>query len=82
MTLVDVKTVTITEKGQIAIPKEMRKFSGFSTGKKITLLAFKDHIELRTMKDFNKRMKTALASEKVLAKEWNDPKEDKAWKNL
>jgi AbrB family looped-hinge helix DNA binding protein len=82
MSLVDIRTVTITEKGQIAIPKELRKISGFKTGNKITILAFKDHIELRTMKEFNKRMETALASEQSLAKDWDTPAEDEAWKDL
>ena len=29
MTLLEMKTVTITDKGQIAIPKDIRKIEGF-----------------------------------------------------
>ena len=67
----------LTEKGQIAIPKEIRSKT-FKKGSKIAILAYNDHIELRPMK----QMETALASEKVLAKDWNTKEENKAWKNL
>lgn len=72
----------ITEKGQIAIPKDIREVRGFNTGTKIVILAFEDHIELRTMKQINERMTSAIASEKVLAKDWNSKEDDEAWKNL
>lgn len=80
--LMEVRSATITSKGQIAIPKELRKKSGFKEGNKITILAFKDHIELRPMEQFQKKMATAYASEKALAKEWLSKDEDKAWKDL
>ncbi len=76
------KSITITEKGQIAIPKQIREVNGFAEGSKIIILAFRDHIELRPLKQFNDSMFTAIASEKTLAKQWNLPEEDKAWKNL
>ncbi len=80
------KTVTITEKGQIAIPEEIRSQSGFKKGEKMVMLSFEDHIELRPLSQINKVIKkipfTALMSERSLAKVWNTPKEDKAWKNL
>jgi len=82
MTLIDVKSVTITDKGQIVLPKDIRKISGFKTGNKIMVIAFKDRIELRTMADFKKRMETAIASEKSLGKDWNSKKDDAAWKDL
>ncbi|MEA3430094.1 MAG: AbrB/MazE/SpoVT family DNA-binding domain-containing protein [Nanoarchaeota archaeon] len=82
MPIVEMKTATITEKGQIAIPKDIREAEGFKTGTKVAILAFEDHIELRTMKQINERMATAIASEKVLAKDWNSKEDDEAWKNL
>jgi AbrB family looped-hinge helix DNA binding protein len=82
MALVGIKTVTITEKGQIAIPKDMRELGGFSIGSKIALLTFNDRIELRPMKQISKKMFSALASEKSLAKDWLSKEDDKAWKNL
>ncbi|MEK6886727.1 MAG: AbrB/MazE/SpoVT family DNA-binding domain-containing protein [Nanoarchaeota archaeon] len=88
MTLIEVKTAKITGKGQIAIPKDIRELEGFNEGDKIAVLAYEDHVELRPLKqlrklDFSKEsMQTALASEKVLAKDWDSKEEDKAWSNL
>lgn len=76
------RTATITEKGQIAIPKEIRKTKGFKKGEKIAVLAFENKIELRPLKEINEKLFPALASEKALAKEWNTKEEDKAWKHL
>lgn len=80
--LIDVKSVTITEKGQIAIPRDVRIRKGFEKGSKVAVLAYDDRIELRPLGDVGNKMDTAFASEKVLAKDWNSKKEDKAWKNL
>ncbi len=80
--LVQVKSATITRKGQIAIPRDIRKIEGFEEGKKIAILAFSNHIELRPLKQFNKKLATAFASEKSLAKDWLSKEDEKAWKNL
>jgi len=82
MPLVEIRSATITEKGQIAIPKEIRKIEGFSEGTKIAILAYEDHVELRPMKQVNEKMFTAYASEKSLAKDWDNKEDEKAWKNL
>jgi len=82
MTLIEVKTAKITEKGQIAIPKDIRGIKGFKEGSKIAILAFDDRIELRPMNQINENMFPALASEKSLAKDWNSKEDDEAWKNL
>jgi len=82
MSLVEIKSATITEKGQIAIPKDIRKIEGFKTGTKIAILAFDDHVELRPMKQMSESMSTAVASEKVLAKDWNSKEDEEAWKSL
>ena len=82
MPLIEVKTAKITEKGQIAIPKDIRDIEGFKKGSKVAILAFEDRIELRPMKQMHEKMFTALASEKSLAKLWNTKEEDEAWKNL
>ena len=81
MSLVEIKTATITEKGQIAIPKNIRK-KGFQTGSKIVILSFKDHIELRPIQKISEKMFTAIASEKSLAKDWSSKEDEEAWKNL
>ena len=83
MCLVDVRSVTVTENGQIAIPKEIiDEIEGFEEGSKIVILTFEDKVELRPMKHLNEKMFTVLASEKVLAKDWNSKEDEEAWKNL
>ena len=82
MPLVEIKSATITEKGQIVIPRHIRNIEGFKAGSKVVVLAFEDCIELRPMKQISKKIQTAIATEKVLAKDWNTKEEDKAWKNL
>ena len=79
--LLEMRTATITKKGQISIPIDIRK-GNFGNGSKIAILAFKDRIELRPMKQISKSMQTAFASEKSLAKDWNTKGEDRAWKDL
>ncbi len=83
------KTATITEKGQIAIPKDIRRIKGFKTGERIAIMAFDDHIELRPLEQVKEKLEfarekimTALLSEKSLAKDWMSKEDEKAWKNL
>lgn len=80
--LVEMKTATITEKGQIAIPKDIRKIKGFKVGSRVAVLAFEDHVELRPMKQISEKFATMIASEKSLAKDWLTKEEDERWKNL
>ena len=80
--LEEIRTITITDKGQITIPIEMRKREGFEVGSKVAILAFEDHVELRPIKQISEKMATAIASEKVLAKDWNSKDDEKIWKNL
>ena len=82
MALLEIKSAKITEKGQIAIPKDIRKKEGFKIGSKIAILAFDDRVELRPMKKMNEKLFPALATEEVLAKSWNTKEEDEAWKDL
>lgn len=82
MGLIEVKTAKITEKGQIAIPKDIRKLEGFEKGAKIAVLAFDDRIELRPLKSIKSGRIAALISEKALSKSWNTKEEDDAWKDL
>jgi len=76
------RSATITSKGQIVIPKEIREIEGFKEGEKIVILAFEDHVELRSMKRINEEMFPALASEAVLAKDWLSKEDEEAWKDL
>ena len=78
----EIKTIKITEKGQIVIPKIMRMLEGFKEGSRINMIAYEDKIELRPIDRINESLLTMLASEKVLARDWNTKEEDEAWKNL
>ena len=82
MVLLDIKSATITDKGQISISKKLRESKGFTKGSKIAMLEFDDHIELRKMDEIEERFGTAFASEKSLGKLWNLKEEDKRWKDL
>ncbi len=76
----EIRSIKITDKGQISIPKEVRKKIGFKKGNKIILTAYKDKIELRPLSYLEEKLGTAIASEKSLAEEWD--KEDEEWKDL
>lgn len=76
------KTATITDKGQISIPREIREQENFTTGSKVAIITFKDHVEIRPLKKFTEKLFPAFASEKVLAKNWLSKEEDEAWKDL
>ncbi len=80
--LLEMKTVTLTEKGQISIPKDVQKSAGLKPGCKVAILCYRDRVELRPMKRISDAMYASLMSEKVLAREWLTPEEDEAWKHL
>jgi len=82
MEIKEIRTVTITEKGQIVIPKIIRMLEGFKEGSKISIIVYQDKIELKPMKKMIEEMFPALISEEVLAETWNTLEEDEAWKNL
>jgi AbrB family looped-hinge helix DNA binding protein len=82
MVILEIRSATITEKGQIAIPKESRNIKGFKVGARVAIISFKDHIELRPLKQVSDSMLGALASERSLAKDWNSKEDDEAWKRL
>jgi len=77
----EIKTATITDKGQICIPNVAR-LNGFKEGSKISIIVYNDRVELRPMKQLSDAMFSMLASEEVLAEAWNTPEEDEAWKDL
>jgi len=82
MEIKEIKTVTITEKGQIAIPKIIRMLEGFKEGSKISLIVFEDKVELRPIKYITESLSRALLSESAFAKDWLSEEEDEAWKDL
>ena len=78
----EIKTATITSKGQICIPHLARTMKGFKEGSKVSILVYTDHVELRPMEQLSEKLFPALVSEEVLAKDWNTKEEDEAWKDL
>jgi len=80
----DIRTATITGKGQICIPSSARNLAGFKEGTKISVVVYNDRVELRPLKKekMSDIMLAMLASEEVLAEVWNTPEEDEAWKDL
>ena len=80
----EIRTVKITRKGQISIPSEVRARAGFEEGAKVNVISYDDRIELRPMKKekLSDAMMCAIMSEEALAKNWDTPEEDEAWKDL
>lgn len=80
MPLLDIKTGTITEKGQIVIPKSLR--DKFPSGEKVAIISYEDRIEVRPLSSVNEALSCAYSAEKTLKKDWDSKEEDEAWKNL
>ena len=80
----EIRTETITGKGQIRIHNVARNLAGFKEGTKISVVVYDDRVELRPLKKekMSDIMLAMLASEEVLAETWNTPEEDEAWKDL
>ncbi len=80
----EIKTATITQKGQICIPNIARNIAGFKEGTKISIAVYKDRVELRPLKKgkINDALLCMLASEDALAKNWLSKEDEEAWKDL
>ena len=80
----EIRTVKITRKGQVSIPSAIRAKAGFEEGAKINIIAYDDRVELRPMKKekLSEVMMGYIISEEALAKSWDTPEEDEAWKDL
>ena len=80
----EIRTVTITSKGQISIPIVARQLAGFKEGTKISVVVYADRVELRPFQKekLNDALMCMLASEKSLAKNWMSKEDEEAWKDL
>jgi len=80
----EIKTVKITDRGQICISNTARSIAGFKEGTKISVIVYNDRIELRPLK--KEKMSDALlcmlASEEALARNWLSKEDEEAWKDL
>jgi len=77
----EIKTVKITDKGQICIPNFAR-LNGFKEGSKVNIIVFNDRVEVRPLKQMNEALLCMLASEEALAKNWLSKEDEEAWKDL
>jgi AbrB family looped-hinge helix DNA binding protein len=82
----NIKTVTVSEKGQIAIPLDVREAIGLQKGDEMILLQVDGRIMLEKSDNASKALKDEFApllkaSEKI-AKELWDNKYDEAWDNV
>lgn len=60
MPLIEIRSATVTKKGQIAIPRDIRAIKGFEEGQKIAILAYEDRVELRPMKEITEKITKKL----------------------
>ena len=81
----DLKTIKLSEKGQISIPKEIRKGMHLKKGDKLVLVAKGDRLILQKADSFLKKagieeesIGTMLLSEETLKKDW-DNEYDERW---
>ena len=70
-----IDTTRMSSRGQIVIPQEMRE--DIKEGEKLIIIKTKDEIVLK-----KSLPESALLSEKSLARNWLNKKEDEAWKDL
>ncbi len=80
----EIRTVTLTSKGQICIPNIARNLIGFKEGAKISIVVYSDRVELKPIKNekLNDALFCMLASEEALSKNWLSKEDEEAWKDL
>ena len=80
----EIRTATITQKGQISIPRIARNIAGFKEGTKISVIVYADRVELKPFQKekLNDPLMCMLASEESLAKNWLSKEDEEAWKDL
>jgi len=89
--IIRIRSVVLSERGQLVIPEEIRKDLNLKSGEALILIEKGREIILKKESDvaskvlneeFIERMSSALLSEKSLAKDWLSKGEDKAWSHL
>ena len=84
MEIKEIRTATITSKGQICIPNVARTLEGFQTGSKVSIIVYGDRVEIKPFQKekLNDALMCMLASEEALAKNWMSKEDQEAWKDL
>jgi len=80
-----IKTIKVSEKGQIAIPKEMRENIGIKDGEELLIFQLEDQILIQKAKKASKMMEDNFSdilifNQNSLKEVW-DNKEDDYWNN-
>ena len=81
------KTVKVSDKGQIAIPVDIREEAGIERGDELVILESNGKILLEKSEIISTKMEDDFkdllkASEMSLAKDWLSPEDEEAWKDL
>ena len=80
----DLKTIKLSEKGQISIPKEIRKEMNLKKGDKLVMISKDEKLILqkadKLLKNLNieeESIHNMLASQDILKKDWNNKYDDR-----
>lgn len=82
-----IQTITVSSKGQVVIPEEVRKELAIREGTKMVMIEKDGKITLEKEKQLLAKMDKEklgwlILAESSLAKDWLTKEEDEAWKNL
>jgi AbrB family looped-hinge helix DNA binding protein len=80
-----IQTITVSSKGQIVIPEEVRRELAIKDGTRLVLVERGGKIVLEKEKQLIMKMEKLgwlLLAESSLAKDWLAKEEDEAWKDL
>ncbi len=78
-----IKTIKVSDKGQIAIPLNMRKVSGINKGDSLIIIQDKNKILIeKASKKIKDEFKDLLKHSESVAKDLWDNKEDEIWNDL
>ena len=78
-----IKTINVSDKGQIAIPLNMRKVSGINKGDSLIIIQDKNKILIeKASKKIKDEFKDLLKHSESVAKDLWDNKEDEIWNDL
>jgi|TARA_Y100000310_G_scaffold294847_1_gene325653 AbrB family looped-hinge helix DNA binding protein len=77
-----IKTIKVSDKGQIAIPQSVRESLQINKGDELVLIEDGGKILLEKANEVIEKLGTAIASESSLAKTWLNEEEDELWKDL
>ena len=81
-----VKSIKVSDKGQIAIPRDIREEAGIEKGDELLLISDKGKIMLEKSERVSEELKRGFKdllkhSEKVAKKLWENP-EDEVWNTV